>query len=73
MSDSSAVKTVEAPAKRIPLAYDVDVVVAGSGISGSMAAIAAARHGAKTLVVDRFGQVGGLSLHQVCPLPGKKI
>jgi len=51
--------SVEAPARKIPVAYEVDIVVAGSGISGSIAAIAAARQGAKVLVVDRFGQIGG--------------
>ena len=36
-----------------------DVIVAGGGVSGSMAAIAAARLGAKTLVVEQFGFMGG--------------
>jgi len=36
-----------------------DVVVAGAGVSGVFAAIAAARQGARTIVVDRFGTVGG--------------
>ena len=47
------------PGKGVPVAYDVDVVVAGAGIAGTIAAIAAGRHGARTLVVDRFGQLGG--------------
>ncbi len=45
--------------KQIPVAYDVDVVVAGAGVSGLFAAIAAARGGAKTLLIDRFGYLGG--------------
>ena len=50
---------VLAPAKKVPIVYDVDVVVAGGGASGTMAAIAAARQGAKTVVIDRFGRLGG--------------
>ncbi len=47
------------PAKHVPVAYDVDVVVAGGGISGVFAALAAAREGARTVIIDRFGTVGG--------------
>ncbi|HTC41169.1 MAG TPA: FAD-dependent oxidoreductase, partial [Candidatus Acidoferrales bacterium] len=38
-----------------------DVVVAGSGSAGATAAIAAARAGAKTLLIERFGFLGGTS------------
>jgi pyruvate/2-oxoglutarate dehydrogenase complex dihydrolipoamide dehydrogenase (E3) component len=37
-----------------------DVVVVGGGTSGVAAAIAAARTGAKTLVIERVGALGGL-------------
>lgn len=40
---------------------DVDVVVVGSGSAGATAAIAAARSGAKTLLVERYGFLGGVS------------
>jgi len=40
---------------------EYDVVVVGAGSAGSSAAIAAARLGAKTLLVDRFGFMGGTS------------
>jgi len=36
-----------------------DVVVAGGGTAGAVAAIAAARNGVKTLVVEQFGFLGG--------------
>ncbi|MGB9717300.1 MAG: FAD-dependent oxidoreductase [Thermoproteota archaeon] len=38
---------------------DFDVVVAGGGTAGAVAAIAAARNGVKTLVVEQFGFLGG--------------
>ncbi len=47
------------PEKRVPVVYDVDVAVAGGGIAGMIAALAAARKQAKTLVIDRFGSFGG--------------
>lgn len=37
-----------------------DVVVVGGGPAGVVAAIAAARHGAKTLLVERYGYLGGM-------------
>ena len=40
---------------------DVDVLVVGAGSAGSTAAVAAARTGANTLLVDRFGFLGGTS------------
>jgi len=52
-------KFVAEPAKQVPVVYDVDVVVAGGGISGVFAALAAAEEGASTVLIDRFGSVGG--------------
>jgi len=37
-----------------------DIIVVGGGISGSMAAIAAARLGAKVLIVEQYGCLGGM-------------
>ena len=45
--------------KRVPVAYDVDVVIAGGGISGVFAALAAARTGVSVLLVERSGILGG--------------
>jgi FAD dependent oxidoreductase len=46
-------------ARELPVAQEADVLVAGGGIAGVMAALAAARAGARTLVVERFGSLGG--------------
>jgi hypothetical protein len=49
------------PQKQIPVIRDVDVAVAGAGVTGVFAAIAAARSGAKTILIERFATAGGTS------------
>lgn len=51
--------TIEETRQQVPVVYDVDVVVAGGGIGGVFAGLAAARCGAETLIIDRFGSLGG--------------
>jgi hypothetical protein len=46
-------------AREIPVVRDVDVLVVGGGPAGLSAAIAAARVGAKTTLIERFGYLGG--------------
>jgi len=40
--------------------YEVDVCVLGGGPSGTAAAIAAARNGANTLLIEQYGYLGGM-------------
>ncbi len=49
----------EEPAKKLP-ATDCDVVVAGGGTAGVVAAIASARRGAKTTLIEAKGYPGGM-------------
>ena len=37
-----------------------EVIVAGGGVAGTAAAVSAARMGAKTLLIERYGFLGGL-------------
>lgn len=52
-------KTYIEPEKELVVYGDYDVIVAGGGTAGMIAGIAAARTGAKTLVVERLGSLGG--------------
>jgi len=47
--------------KEIPVKYCFDVVVIGGGPSGLCAAIASARHGVKTMLVEKNGFCGGMA------------
>ncbi|MCA0448195.1 MAG: FAD-dependent oxidoreductase [Proteobacteria bacterium] len=53
--------TIREPAKDLRVAGHYDVVVCGGGPAGLIAAVAAARNGAKTLLIERYGFVGGMS------------
>ena len=49
------------PERKIPIKIDTDVVVIGAGPAGFAAAINSARHGAKTLLIEQAGSVGGVA------------
>ena len=60
-------KAVREPARDVPVYAEVDVLVAGGGPAGICAALAAARSGKKTLLVEFAGCLGGMitaGLHQ---------
>ena len=48
------------PMREIPVFTEADVVVVGGGPAGFAAAVGAARTGAKTVLVERYGSLGGL-------------
>jgi flavin-dependent dehydrogenase len=52
---------VETYTRQLNTLWDVDVAVVGSGTAGASAAIAAARNGASTALIERFGFLGGTS------------
>ena len=51
----------EEPARKIPVIDTVDVLVAGSGPAGFSAAVCAARQGARVMLVEALGAVGGIA------------
>lgn len=57
---------VKEAARSIPIRKDVDVLVVGGGLAGVSAAVAAARTGAKTLLIERNGFPGGVATAGMC-------
>jgi ribulose 1,5-bisphosphate synthetase/thiazole synthase len=58
--------------RSIPLLEEYDVAVVGSGPSGVCAAVAAARSGVKTCILERYGILGGnMTSGHVGPFMGK--
>ncbi|UCD08763.1 MAG: FAD-dependent oxidoreductase, partial [Dehalococcoidales bacterium] len=54
-------RTITEPAQDIKVLTEAEVVVVGGGPGGHSAAIAAARNGAKTVLVERYGHLGGMA------------
>lgn len=54
-------KTITESPREISVIEDVDVAVIGGGPAGLAGAVAAARHGARTAIVERYGYVGGMA------------
>jgi hypothetical protein len=63
---SAKTRTVPEPAREIPVRDEVDILVAGGGLGGVSAAMAAARAGARTLLVERNGFLGGVATAGMC-------
>lgn len=53
--------------KKIPLRHSCDLFVAGGGTAGVAAAVAAARQGARVMLVERMGRLGGLGTSGLVP------
>ncbi len=61
MTPDSVEKTIREAARDVKVCQDADVVVVGGGPAGVGASIAAARSGAKTVLVERYGHLGGMA------------
>ena len=62
----ASANTVIEPSRETPVRDEVDVLVAGGGLGGVSAAVAAARAGARTLLVERNGFPGGVATAGLC-------
>ena len=49
------------PEQRVPVLAECDVLVCGGGSAGVAAAVAAARHGAAVVLLERWPRVGGMA------------
>lgn len=54
-------KAIREPARDTPVIAETQVLVVGGGSAGVSAAVAAAREGADVILVERYGQLGGLA------------
>ena len=67
-------RNVVEKARKTPIAEEPDVLVCGGGTAGIVAALAAAREGVKTLLVEQFGFLGGTETGaQVTPMMRNEI
>jgi hypothetical protein len=53
-------KTIDEPARRLPIYGEYEVAVLGGGPAGIAAAVASARAGRRTLLIERYGFLGGM-------------
>jgi hypothetical protein len=54
-------RTYREEAREVPVVAECDVLVAGGGSAGIAAAAAAARAGAETILLERYGSLGGMA------------
>jgi hypothetical protein len=57
---TSMMDVIREPARKIPVRGDYDVIVLGGGPAGIVAAAAAAGLGRRTLLIERYGFLGGM-------------
>jgi len=63
--NADATFTIREPARDVPVLGSYDVVICGGGPAGCAAALAAARHGATTLLIEKEGFLGGAPCTQL--------
>jgi hypothetical protein len=61
MVKEPSARTIMEPARDIKVFTEADVVVVGGGPGGHAAAVAAARNGARTVLIERYGILGGMA------------
>lgn len=69
-NESNRSGKITLPATEIPITMGADVIVVGGGPSGFGAALCAARNGADTLLIERFGIPGGNITVGIMPCAG---
>jgi hypothetical protein len=73
MHSPASLRVFSEPARVLPVLDEADVIVAGGGPGGIAAAISAARNGARVILLERFGMLGGTwtsgLLGSVMPFP----
>jgi len=61
MNRNLSVKSITEPARETKVCYEADIVVVGGGPGGVGASICAARTGADTVLIERYGHLGGMA------------
>ncbi len=61
MEKGPSMKTIVEPAGEVKVFREADVVVVGGGPGGIGAAVSAARSGAATVLIERYGHLGGMA------------
>ncbi|MBI4295915.1 MAG: FAD-dependent oxidoreductase [Chloroflexi bacterium] len=61
MEKRLSAQTIPEPNKEVKVCRECDVVVVGGGPGGIGAAVAAARNGADTVLIERYGCLGGMA------------
>lgn len=67
MTSLHETKVVEIPARSLRVSHEPDVAVVGGGPTGVAAAMAAARNGAKVLLIEQRGFLGGMGTAAMVP------
>ena len=61
MAEKPSARKITEPKREIEVCREADVVVVGAGPGGIASALAAARNGADTVLVERYGHLGGMA------------